>query len=62
MHHHGDPVDVLTLDDVEAPQPAAGQVAVDVAAAGVNFADILLCQGSYQEKPPLPFTPGLELA
>jgi NADPH2:quinone reductase len=62
VHDHGDPVDVLTLDEVDAPQPAAGQVAVDVAAAGVNFADILLCQGSYQEKPPLPFTPGLELA
>ena len=33
-----------------------------MAAAGLNFADILICQGRYQERPPIPFTPGLELA
>jgi NADPH2:quinone reductase len=62
VHRHGEPLDVLALDDVEDPSPGAGQVAIDVTAAGVNFADILLCQGTYQEHPPLPFTPGLELA
>jgi hypothetical protein len=34
------------------------QVRVDVHFCGVNFADILACRGQYQEKPPLPFTPG----
>src|SRR5262249_33851189 len=31
-------------------------------AAGINFADLLLVSGQYQEKPPLPFTPGMEAA
>src|SRR5690606_30127719 len=35
---------------------------IRVAAAGVNFADTLLVEGKYQEKPPLPFAPGLEVA
>ena len=40
----------------------AGEVVVDVKAAGVNFPDVLMIQGKYQVKPPLPFTPGVELA
>lgn len=59
---HGDPADVLRLDDVAVPEPAAGEVSIDVRATGLNFADILLCKGTYQSTPPLPFTPGLELA
>src|SRR5688500_10873119 len=39
-----------------------GQVVVDVAAAGASFADALMVQGRYQVKPPLPFTPGMEVA
>ena len=35
---------------------------VRVEAAALNFFDILLCQGKYQEQPPLPFTPGAEIA
>ena len=62
VHAHGEPADVLRLDDVDAPAPGPGQVAIDVAAAGLNFADILLCRGTYQERPPLPFTPGIELS
>ena len=62
VHAHGEPADVLTLDDVDPPTPPEGAVTIDVAAAGLNFADILLCQGTYQVRPPLPFTPGLELA
>lgn len=59
----GDPGDVLALvDDVAVPEPGPGQVRIDVAACGLNFADALLCRGGYQEKPPLPFTPGVELA
>ena len=52
----------LTLDDLPAPRPGPGEVAIAVAAAGVNFADTLMVTGKYQEKPPLPFTPGLEIA
>ena len=52
----------LTLEDLPDPQPGPGEVAIAVAAAGVNFADTLMVSGKYQEKPPLPFTPGLELA
>ncbi|MCU0728856.1 MAG: NADPH:quinone oxidoreductase family protein [Sphingopyxis sp.] len=47
---------------VPMPQPAAGQVLVQVRAAAVNFPDILMTQGAYQLKPPLPFTPGLEFS
>jgi NADPH2:quinone reductase len=44
------------------PPPGPGQVALEVAAAGVNFADILMITGKYQERPLPPFTPGLEVA
>ena len=59
---NGEPGDVLALVDVARPEPGPGQVRIDVAACGLNFADVLLCRGGYQEKPPLPFTPGVELA
>ena len=39
-----------------------GQVRIRVRAAGVNFADSLMVGGTYQVKPPFPFTPGLEAA
>jgi NADPH2:quinone reductase len=52
----------LVVEDVPSPRPAAGEVVVDVKAAGVNFPDVLMIQGKYQFKPPLPFTPGVELA
>ena len=44
------------------PEPGACGVRIRVRAAGVNFADSLMLRGRYQEKPSLPFTPGLELA
>jgi NADPH2:quinone reductase len=56
------PIDTLRVEDVPAPVPAAGQVLVDVHAASINFPDALMVQGLYQVKPPLPFTPGAELA
>jgi NADPH2:quinone reductase len=59
---NGDPATALELRDVAAPEPGPGEVLVGVAAAGLNFADILVCQGRYQQRPPLPFTPGLECA
>lgn len=58
----GDPADVLTWTEMPDPEPGPGQVLVRVAAAACNFPDILLCQGTYQERPALPFTPGIEIA
>ena len=55
-------IDDLRVEEVDAPKPGAGEVLVDVAAAGVNFPDVLLVQGKYQFKAPLPFSPGFELA
>ena len=48
--------------EVPDPQPAPGQVLVDTKAIGCNFPDILMVQGKYQVKPPLPFSPGHEVA
>jgi len=57
---HGD-LDRLLLDeDAAEPTPGPGQVAIRVAAAGVNFADTLMVAGTYQATPEPPFTPGLE--
>ena len=55
-------IGALHVEDVEVPTPGAGEVLVDVKAAGVNFPDVLLVQGKYQYKAPLPFAPGFELA
>jgi NADPH:quinone reductase len=57
----GEPGEVLTLAEVSQPQPGPGQVAVRVRAAAANFPDVLMCRGIYQVRPPLPFTPGVEL-
>ena len=55
-------LDGLALREVADPMPGPGQVRVAVAAAGVNFADSLMITGRYQERPALPFVPGLEIA
>ncbi|MCS6899890.1 MAG: NADPH:quinone oxidoreductase family protein [Myxococcales bacterium] len=52
----------LRLEEVEAPRAGPGEVLIDVKAAGVNFPDVLLSWGKYQFKPPLPFSPGGEVA
>ena len=52
----------LTLEEVKSPEPGAGQVLIDVHAAGINFPDMLTVQGKYQFKPSLPFTPGIEVS
>ncbi|MEQ8700265.1 MAG: alcohol dehydrogenase catalytic domain-containing protein, partial [Bauldia litoralis] len=56
----GEPLAVREIDD--PPAPGAGQVRLRVRAAGVNFPDLLMVKGQYQEKPPLPFVPGMECA
>jgi NADPH2:quinone reductase len=52
----------LTVDEVSSPPMRAGAVRIAVHAAGINFADLLLIAGQYQEKPAFPFTPGAEAA
>lgn len=62
VHEFGG-LDRLVLDDdVPVPEPGKGEVRVRVEAAGVNFADILMIAGKYQLRPPLPFSPGFEVA
>lgn len=56
------PVDELEIGAFDAPEPGAGEVLVEVHAAGVNFPDGLMVQGKYQTKPEVPFVPGSELA
>ena len=48
--------------EVPTPTPGPGEVLVKVLAASVNFPDLLMTKGEYQFKPPLPFTPGLDLS
>jgi NADPH:quinone reductase len=50
----------LVVEQLTSPSIRPGAVRVAVEAAGINFADLLLVSGQYQEKPPLPFTPGSE--
>ncbi|HQR20235.1 MAG TPA: NADPH:quinone oxidoreductase family protein [Burkholderiaceae bacterium] len=52
----------LVVAEVPLPEPGAGEVRVRVEAAGVNFPDALIVQKKYQVQPPLPFTPGAEVA
>ena len=58
----GAPADALRLERAAARDPGPGEATVAVEAAGVNFPDLLVCAGTYQERPPLPFTPGFEAA
>jgi NADPH:quinone reductase len=61
VSRHGEPQDVLELAEVPRPEPGPGQLLVRVLAAAANFPDALMCLGTYQVRPPLPFTPGVEL-
>ncbi|MCL3882289.1 NADPH:quinone oxidoreductase family protein [Marivita sp. GX14005] len=56
---HGQPPE---QDDVASPEPAPGEIRLRIYACGLNFADLLMQEGSYQDTPALPFTPGMEVA
>jgi NADPH2:quinone reductase len=56
------PPESLVLEELDSPRPGPGEVVVSVRAASVNFPDVLIIQDKYQFKPPLPFSPGSELA
>jgi NADPH2:quinone reductase len=49
------------LTEIPKPQPAAGQVALQIEACGLNFADLLMAKGTYQDTPTPPFTLGMEV-
>ena len=50
------------LADLPTPRPGPGQLGVKIAACGLNFADLLMQKGTYQDTPEPPFVPGLEIA
>lgn len=55
-------LDQLAVQDVPSPRPGANQVVIDVKASALNYPDVLMAKGLYQAMPPLPFSPGAELA
>ncbi len=62
VHGKGEPIDVLRQADIPTPAPGSGQLQVRVTAAGIGLPDVLMARGTYPLTPPLPFTPGQELA
>jgi NADPH2:quinone reductase len=56
------PPDSLVVEELPSPRAGPGEAVVSVKAASVNFPDVLIIQNKYQFKPPLPFSPGSELA
>ena len=56
------PLEQLVLEEIPARNAGPGEVAIAVRACGVNFFDALIVQGKYQSRPPLPFSPGGEVA
>ena len=50
----------LVFSEVDDPKPGSGQVLLEIKAASVNFPDVLMIQGLYQNQPPMPFIPGAE--
>jgi len=56
------PPESLVLEEIPSPVAGPGEVVISVKAASVNFPDVLIIENKYQVKPPLPFSPGSELA
>jgi NADPH:quinone reductase len=50
------------LQEMPLPEPRAGEVRLKIRACGLNFADLLMTRGQYQESPPLPFVMGMEVS
>lgn len=54
--------DTLELQEIDTPEPGAGEVRIRVRACGVNFPDALIIEDKYQFRPDRPFSPGGEVA
>src|SRR5262249_50392593 len=52
----------LVMDDIDRPRPREGEALIKIESAALNFPDLLLIPGKHQGKPPLPLSPGLEVA
>ena len=52
------PFEEVAVEEVPDPVPGKGEVVIDMVAAEINFPDLLVIEGKYQFKPPLPFSPG----
>ena len=61
LRRHGPP-EILRVSDVPSPEPGDGQVAVQVEAVGLNYAEVLSRRGQYGWAPPLPYVLGMEAA
>lgn len=59
-HALGSPLDVLVLEEIDAPEPGPGEVQIETKAVGLTFPDVLSCRGEYQVPTRLPYTPGGE--
>ena len=53
-------IDIVRIADTSIAAPGADEIQINVRASSVNFPDILMSEGAYQLKPPMPFTPGME--
>ncbi len=56
------PADNCAVDEIDIRSPQKDEVLIDVKSASLNFPDALMIEGKYQMKPPLPFSPGMDLA
>ncbi len=61
-HEISDDINMVSLEEIDLRDPDEEEVQVRVMACSVNFPDVLMIQGKYQHKPPLPFAPGGEVA
>lgn len=61
VKQYGAPDDIV-IEDVASPQPGEKEVKLRLRACGVNFPDVLMVAGKYQMQPPMPFSPGAEMA
>ena len=55
-------MDAIDITESPTPNPATGEVLIEVHRAGINFADLMMRQGLYSPVPPFPFTPGYEIS
>jgi len=60
--HDFGPPESLKLETIDSPEPEPDEALIDVKAAALNFPDVLMIEGKYQSQPPMPFSPGGEIA